>query len=164
MSQTKRRPRFQIPVIATYETFHLLYPLSGIDINLIKRLPKNKLGLLGEFQVSMKATTRQVEGVTIVDVSGQIKLGEGSSILRDTVKDLLAKGQKKILVNLGEITYIDSSGIGELVAAFTSARNQGGELKLLHLTRKMHDLLQITKLYTVFDVKDDEAAAIKAFD
>ena len=114
--------------------------------------------------MSMKATTRQIEGVTIVDVSGQIKLGEGSSILRDTVKDLLAKGQKKILVNLGEITYIDSSGIGELVAAFTSTRNQGGELKLLHLTRKMHDLLQITKLYTVFDVKDDEAAAIKAFD
>ena len=114
--------------------------------------------------MSMKATTRQVEGVTIVDVSGQIKLGEGSSILRDTVKDLLAKGQKKILVNLGEITYIDSSGIGELVGAFTSARNQGGELKLLHLTKKMHDLLQITKLYTVFDVKDDEAAAIKAFD
>ena len=114
--------------------------------------------------MSMKATTRQVEGVTIVDVSGQIKLGEGSSILRDTVKDLLAKGQKKILVNLGEITYIDSSGIGELVAAFTSTRNQGGELKLLHLTKKMHDLLQITKLYTVFDVKDDEAAAIKAFD
>jgi anti-sigma B factor antagonist len=84
--------------------------------------------------------------------------------LRETVKDLLAKGHKKILLNLGDISYIDSSGIGELVAAFTSVRNQGGELKLLHLTKKVHDLLQITKLYTVFDIKDDEAEAIRAFD
>jgi anti-sigma B factor antagonist len=111
----------------------------------------------------MKASVRQVEGVTIVDLSGRIKFGEGSSILRDTVKDLLAKGRKNILVNLADISYIDSSGIGELVAAFTSVRNQGGELKLLHLTKKVHDLLQITKLYTVFDVKDDEGEAIKAF-
>jgi anti-sigma B factor antagonist len=113
--------------------------------------------------MSMKATVRQVEGVVVVDLSGQIKLGEGSSTLRDTVKDLLSKGQKNILLNLGEISYIDSSGIGELVAAFTSVRNQGGELKLLKLTRKTHDLLQITKLYTVFDIKDDEAEAIAAF-
>jgi anti-sigma B factor antagonist len=113
--------------------------------------------------VSMKASTRQVDGVTIVDLSGRITLGEGSVVLRDTVKDLLGKGQKKILLNLGDVSYIDSSGIGELVSAFTSVRNQGGELKLLHLTKKVHDLLQITKLYTVFDVKDDEAAAIGAF-
>jgi len=113
--------------------------------------------------VSMKASTRQVNGVTIVDLSGRITLGEGSVVLRDTVKDLLGKGQKKILLNLGDVSYIDSSGIGELVSAFTSVRNQGGELKLLHLTKKVHDLLQITKLYTVFDVKDDEAGAITAF-
>ena len=113
--------------------------------------------------MSMKASTRQVDGVTIVDLSGRITLGEGSVILRDTVKDLLGKGQKKILLNLGDVSYIDSSGIGELVSAFTSVRNQGGELKLLNLTKKVHDLLQITKLYTVFDVKDDEAAAIGAF-
>jgi len=113
--------------------------------------------------VSMKALTRQINDVTVVDLSGQIKLGEGSSVLRDTVKDLLSKGHRKILLNLGEINYIDSSGIGELVSAYTSARNQGGELKLLHLTRKIRDLLQITKLYTVFDVKDDEADAIAAF-
>ncbi|MGO9517011.1 MAG: STAS domain-containing protein [Candidatus Korobacteraceae bacterium] len=113
--------------------------------------------------MSMKASTRQIDGVTIVDLSGRITLGEGSVILRDTVKDLLGKGQKKILLNLGDVSYIDSSGIGELVSAFTSVRNQGGELKLLHLTKKVHDLLQITKLYTVFDVKDDEAAAIGAF-
>ena len=113
--------------------------------------------------MSMKASTRQVDGVTIVDLSGRITLGEGSVVLRDTVKDLLGKGQKKILLNLGDVSYIDSSGIGELVSAFTSVRNQGGELKLLHLTKKVHDLLQITKLYTVFDVKDDEAAAVGAF-
>jgi len=111
----------------------------------------------------MKASTRQVDGVTIVDLSGRITLGEGSVVLRDTIKDLLGKGQKKILLNLGDVSYIDSSGIGELVSAFTSVRNQGGELKLLNLTKKVHDLLQITKLYTVFDVKDDEAAAIAAF-
>src|SRR5690349_23908129 len=111
----------------------------------------------------MKANSRQVNGVTVVDMSGRITLGEGSVILRDTIRDLLSRGNKKILLNLGDVTYIDSSGIGELVSAFTSVRNQGGELKLLNLTKKVHDLLQITKLYTVFDVKDDEASAVKAF-
>jgi anti-sigma B factor antagonist len=113
--------------------------------------------------VTMKASTRQINGVTVVDMSGRITLGEGSVILRDTIRDLLGKTQKKILLNLGDVTYIDSSGIGELVSAFTSVRNQGGELKLLNLTKKVHDLLQITKLYTVFDIKDDEAAAVASF-
>jgi anti-sigma B factor antagonist len=113
--------------------------------------------------VSVKITTRQVDGVTVLDLSGRITLGEGSVQLRDAVRDLLSKGQKLILLNLGNITYIDSSGIGELVSAFTTVKNQGGELKLLNLTRKVHDLLQITKLYTVFDVRDDEAGAVKAF-
>ena len=107
----------------------------------------------------MKASSRQVDGVIIVDLSGRITLGEGSVVLRDTVKELSAQGNKKILLNLGDVTYIDSSGIGELVSAFTSIRNAGGELKLLNLTKKVHDLLQITKLYTVFDILDDEAAA-----
>jgi len=111
----------------------------------------------------MKATNRQVDGVSIVDMSGRITLGEGSVVLRDTIRDLIGKGEKKILLNLGDVTYIDSSGIGELVSAFTAVRREGGELKLLKLTKKVHDLLQITKLYTVFDIKDDEAAAIKAF-
>ncbi len=111
----------------------------------------------------MKTSTRKVENVTIVDLSGRITLGEGSVVLRDTIRDLISKGDKKILLNLGEVTYIDSSGIGELVSAFTTVRNQGGELKLLNLTKKVHDLLQITKLYTVFDVKDDETAAIQSF-
>jgi len=113
--------------------------------------------------VTMKASTRQVNGVTIVDLSGRITLGEGSVVLRDTIRDLVNKGEKKILLNLGDVTYIDSSGIGELVSAFTTVRNSGGELKLLNLTKKVHDLLQITKLYTVFDVKDDEAAAVGSF-
>ncbi|MBZ5646675.1 MAG: STAS domain-containing protein [Acidobacteriia bacterium] len=113
--------------------------------------------------MTMKASTRQMDGVTIVDLSGRITLGEGSVVLRDAVRDLVGKGSKKILLNLGDVTYIDSSGIGELVSAFTTVRNQGGELKLLNLTKKVHDLLQITKLYTVFDVKDDEATAIAAF-
>jgi anti-sigma B factor antagonist len=113
--------------------------------------------------MSMKVATRQVDGVTILDLSGRITLGEGSVTLRDTVHDVLAKGQKKILLNLGEINYIDSSGIGELVSGFTSVRNGGGELKLLNLTKKVHDLLQITKLYTVFDIWDNEASAISAF-
>ena len=113
--------------------------------------------------MSMKISTRQVDGVTIVDCSGRITLGEGSVTLRDTVRDLLAKGNKKIILNLADVNYIDSSGIGELVSAFTSVRNSGGELKLLNLTKKVKDLLQITKLYTVFDIKDDEASAIAAF-
>jgi anti-sigma B factor antagonist len=106
--------------------------------------------------MSMKVATRQVDGVTILDLSGRITLGEGSVTVRDAVRDVLAKGSKKI-------NYIDSSGIGELVSAFTTVRNAGGELKLLNLTKKVHDLLQITKLYTVFDVKDDEATAISSF-
>jgi len=113
--------------------------------------------------MSMKVAIRQVDGITILDLSGRITLGEGSITLRDSVRDVLAKGSKKILLNLGQITYIDSSGIGELVSAFTSVKNAGGELKLLNLTQKVHDLLQITKLYTVFDIWDNEASAIGAF-
>ena len=119
--------------------------------------------IAGGSVVGMKISSRQANDIAILDLSGQIKLGEGSSVLRDSVKELLAKGQKKILLNLGDVNYIDSSGVGELVAAFTSVRNQGGELKLLHLTKRVQDLLQITKLYTVFDVKDDEASAVAAF-
>jgi anti-sigma B factor antagonist len=104
-----------------------------------------------------------VEEITVVDLSGRITLGEGSTVLRDTVRELLGRGQKKILLNLGDVTYIDSSGIGELVSGFTTVSNQGGQLKLLNLTKKVHDLLQITKLYTVFEVHNEEAAAIRSF-
>jgi anti-sigma B factor antagonist len=113
--------------------------------------------------MSMKVKTRQVDGITILDLSGRITLGEGSVTIRDAVRDVLAKGSNKILLNLGDINYIDSSGIGELVSGFTTVTNSGGQLKLLSLTKRVKDLLQITKLYTVFDVHDDEAAAIRSF-
>jgi anti-sigma B factor antagonist len=113
--------------------------------------------------VSFKSTARETGGAAVIDISGRITLGEGSAMLREMIRDLLIKGQKKIVLNLAEVNYIDSSGIGELVSGYTAVRNQGGELKLLHLTRKVHDLLQITKLYTVFDVHSDEQAAISSF-
>ena len=113
--------------------------------------------------MTVKASTRQSGSVTIVDLSGQIKLGEGTSVLRETVKDLLGKGQKKILLNLGDVNYVDSITVGVLISALTSVRNQGGELKLLHLTKKVRTVLEITRLYPVFDVLDDEAEAIAAF-
>lgn len=113
--------------------------------------------------MSMKVSTRQVDGITILDLSGRITLGEGSVTVRDAIRDLLNKGEKHILLNLGDVSYLDSSGLGELVSAYTSVKNAGGELKLLNLTKKVHDLLQITKLYTVFDVKDDEASAVASF-
>ena len=95
--------------------------------------------------------------------SGKIVLGEGSVTIRDGVRDVLAKGSNKILLNLADINYIDSSGIGELVSALTAVKNAGGSLKLLQLTKKVKDLLQITKLYTVFDIYDDEAEAIASY-
>jgi anti-sigma B factor antagonist len=101
--------------------------------------------------------------VSVIDVAGRITLGEGSSALRDTLRGMVAKGQKKVLLNLGEVSYIDSSGIGELVSGFTTVTNSGGQLKLLNLTKRVKDLLQITKLYTVFDVHEDEAGAIRSF-
>lgn len=113
--------------------------------------------------MSVKLNTRQVGDVSVVDVSGRITLGEGSSALRDCLRDLMAQNNKKILLNLSDVSYIDSSGIGELVSGFTTVANSGGTLKLLGLTRRVKDLLQITKLYTVFDVHEEEAHAIRAF-
>ena len=113
----------------------------------------------------MNATikTRQNGDVCLLDVSGKITLGDGSVAIREAVKKLVADGTKKIVLNLGDVTYIDSSGIGELVSAFTSVSNNGGNLKLLNLTKRVHDLLQITKLYTVFEVFNDEESAVASF-
>ena len=113
--------------------------------------------------MALSIASRQVDGVAVVDLSGRITLGEGSVQLRDLVRDLIGKGQKSILVNLADVDYIDSSGLGELVSAYTTAKNQGASVKLLKLTRKVHDLLQVTKLYTVFDIYDDEASAIASY-
>ncbi len=113
--------------------------------------------------MSIKLNTRQVGDVTVLDLAGRITLGEGSSTLRDSLKELIAKGDKKILLNLGEVSYIDSSGIGELVSGFTTVTNQGGQLKLLGLNKRVKDLLQVTKLYTVFEAFEDEAEAVRSF-
>jgi len=98
-----------------------------------------------------------------VDFSGKITLGEGSSTLRRTIRELLDKGHRKIVLNLYDVDYIDSSGIGELVSGYTTVRGLEGELKLLYLTKRVHDLLQITRLFTVFDVRSDEEDAIRSF-
>jgi anti-sigma B factor antagonist len=113
--------------------------------------------------MSLKMSTREVNGIIIIDLSGQITLGEAGAAIRDEVRDQLGNKFSKILLNLGDVTYIDSAGLGELTAAFTSVKNRGGALKLLNLTKRVRDLMQITKLYTVFDVYDDEKKAIASF-
>lgn len=113
--------------------------------------------------MALAIASRDVDGVTVLDLSGRITLGEGSVQARDAVRELIGRGQKNILLNLGEVNYIDSSGLGELVSAYTTAKNQGASLKLLNLTKKVKDVLQLTKLYTVFDIYDDEATAISSY-
>lgn len=113
--------------------------------------------------MALRATHRDAGPVTVVELGGRITLGDGSALLRKTIRGLLEDQRKKILLNLADVDYIDSSGIGELVSGFTAVKREGGDLKLLHLTKKVRDLLQITKLYTVFDVYTDEKAAIGSF-
>jgi anti-sigma B factor antagonist len=112
----------------------------------------------------LKINQREVSHVTILDVHGRIVLGDEIGQVRDAVRNLIADGKKKILLNLAAVDYIDSSGVGELVGCFTTVRNAGGELKLLNLSQKVHDILNVTKLYTVFDIRDDEFTAVKSFD
>jgi len=106
---------------------------------------------------------RQVGEVTILDLSGKITIGEGSVQLRETVRKMLDDGKKKLLLNLGDVSYVDSSGIGELVSSYTTTNNNGGQLKLLNQTKKIHDLLTITKLLTVFETYDNESVAVSSF-
>lgn len=111
----------------------------------------------------LNISERQAGDVTILDMSGKVTIGEGSVALRTTIRRLLGEGKKNILLNLGSVGYIDSSGIGELVSSFTAVNKEGGTLKLLNLTEKIQDLLAITKLLTVFDVFEDEGAALSSF-
>ena len=111
----------------------------------------------------MNANIRKIGDVQIVDWKGKITLGEETMAVRNTVRDIVTGGGKKLILNLGEVNYIDSSGVGELVSTYTSVTNSGGQLKLLSLTKKIRELLAITKLLTVFDVYDDEQAAISSF-
>ena len=113
--------------------------------------------------MSVSVTTRQVGDVSVLDIEGRITLGEGSSTLRESLRGLLSTKNPKILLNLEDVSYIDSSGIGELVSGYTQIQEMGGQLKLLKLTKRVRDLLQITKLYTVFEVFDEEATAIRSF-
>ena len=111
----------------------------------------------------MTIDTRNVNGITILDLHGKVTIGEGSREIRKTIRELLDAGNKNILLNLGDVSYVDSSGIGELVSSYTTVTNQGGQFKLLHLTKKIRELLAITKLLTVFDSYDDEETAIGSF-
>lgn len=106
---------------------------------------------------------RQVGNITVFDCAGRITLGEGATHLRDTLREAAAKGNQQILLNLHGVTYVDPSGIGELVSGFTTITNHGGRLKLLAPVRRVEDLLRITKLYTVFEVFTDEPTAIRSF-
>jgi len=106
---------------------------------------------------------RNAGNVTILDLSGRITIGEGSVQLREAVRRLLEQGNKNLLIDLGAVDYVDSSGIGELVSCYTTTKNQGGQLKLLNLTKKIKDLLSITKLLTVFESYDNEADAVRSF-
>jgi anti-sigma B factor antagonist len=114
--------------------------------------------------MSAKVTIRHVEGVTVLEVSGRITLGEGGVTLRDAIQEALKTGTKKLVIDMGGVGYMDSSGIGELTGAYVSAKNRGCELKLLHLTKKIDDLMQITKLATLFDIYTDEKAALASFE
>jgi anti-sigma B factor antagonist len=112
--------------------------------------------------MSLSVNTRKVQGVVVVDMSGKLSAGEPVLLLRTTVKRFSEDGSKKFLLNLGAVSYIDSAGLGELIAAYTSLRNKGGDVKLLNLTKTAKDLLQMTKLLTVFDTFDDESKAVQA--
>ena len=112
--------------------------------------------------MSMSVNIRRLDDVVILDLSGRITIGEGTLVLRDHIQKRLSAGDQKFLLNLADVDYIDSSGLGELVTSFTTVRNQGGQLKLLSLTRRVRDLLQITKLLTVFETFDNETEALKS--
>jgi anti-sigma B factor antagonist len=113
--------------------------------------------------MALTTKVRRVGDVAIVDLSGRITLGENTGILRDELRSLLSQGTKSIVLNMNDVSYVDSAGLGELVGAYTTATNQGGSVKLLNLQGKMKDLMQITKLFTIFSTFDNEQAAVASF-
>ena len=113
--------------------------------------------------MALTAKTRNVGNITIVDLDGRITLGESTGVLRDTLRSLVNQGNKNIVLNLERVSYVDSSGLGELVGAYTTIANQGGALKLLNLQSKTNDLMQITKLHTIFPIYNDEKQAVESF-
>lgn len=113
--------------------------------------------------MTLSISTRIVEGIAVIDLFGELKLGTGTSKVRDAIQDLLRNGYNRVLLNMAEVLHIDSSGIGELMGCYTTVRNQGGELKLLHLSKNVRNLLQVTRLYTIFDVQEDLQQAVKSY-
>ncbi len=113
--------------------------------------------------MSLKSSVREAGNVYVVDLSGRITLGEASGLLRETIKDLMSGDKKNILLNLADVSYIDSSGLGELVGGFATVSNRGGKLKLVNVQKRVHELMQVTKLYTVFEIFPDEPSAIRSF-
>ena len=113
--------------------------------------------------MSVKLSTHEVGGVVIVDTHGKLTLGEGTSALRTQIRELVAGGSRRIVLNLADVSYMDSSGLGELIGAHTTVVTAGGEMKLLNLAKRVHDLLKLTKLYTVFEAFEDEGAAVASF-
>jgi anti-sigma B factor antagonist len=114
--------------------------------------------------MAASASLRKIDDVSIVDLKGRITLGDGSGVIRETIKGLVAKGERKLLLNLAEVTYIDSAGLGEMVGSYATLASQGGSMKLLHAQTRVRDVLQITKLYTVFEAFTDENAALASFE
>jgi anti-sigma B factor antagonist len=113
--------------------------------------------------MSIKVSTRMIDGVVIVDLFGQLRLGEGTSKLRQVVQELLGQGYRKILLNMENVLHVDSSGIGELMGCYSSVKNQGGELKLLQLNKNVRNLMEITRLYSIFDTHEDLASAVSSY-
>jgi len=134
--------------------------LANASCEILDRLG---MGIQGHTPVKMQIATRQVGDVIVLDVSGRITLGEGNVVLREIVRDLADKGQKRVVLNLGKVQYVDSSGVGELVKTHTTMRSHGGQLKLASLSKRVSDLLQMTRLSAVFDIQGDEASAISSF-
>ena len=113
--------------------------------------------------MGFSVTARESKGATVIDASGSLTLGAGGTALRDLLHVLLNQGQKKLVLNLGGVYFIDSFGVGELVRGYATVRKQGGELKLVNVTKKVHDLLQLTRLHTIFEIHPDEHTALSAF-
>ena len=113
--------------------------------------------------MAIKTSTRQIDNVVIVDTIGELRLGEGTNVLRRVISELLEDDYKSILLNLRDVRHIDSAGVGELMSCYTSVQNRGGQLKLMNLSKNVHNLLMITKLYTIFEVAEDEPSAIASF-
>jgi anti-sigma B factor antagonist len=139
-----------------------LYDEAGCPASAVRE-PSPAVAEIGGEDVSIKTSTRLVKNVLIVDTIGELRLGEGTDVVRNLIREQLEQGYKNILLNLRDVRHIDSAGVGELMSCYTSVRNQGGQLKLMNLSKNVHNLLQITKLYTIFEVVEDEETAVASY-